>query len=192
MYITHYSITSDNRMKRRSLPWNFWMWQAEWKWGEEKKKNLRQKEKDGPERSSSAQLTWVIIDVSTRRDIQISSHRQLWYCSRHYSFVVPHVRHGTTSLITSLPPLTHTRARTNVRFSFLPVCCWNDYWRLGLYLKCVGTEKKMRCRWWRWQLRQFEHKHFFRKRTQDRATSGASVPYMMYSPFIWRFFINRR
>lgn len=45
MYITHYSITSDNRMKRRSLPWNFWMWQAEWKWGEEKKKTRGRKRK---------------------------------------------------------------------------------------------------------------------------------------------------
>lgn len=55
------------------------------------------------------------IDMSNnqrlhRHAIQISSHRHLWYCSRHCSFVVPHVRHGTTSPPPPplLPASTHT------------------------------------------------------------------------------------
>lgn len=50
-----------------------------------------------------------------RHAIQISSHRYLWYCSRHCSFVVPHVCHSTSSPHTPHQPHntnTHTHAHT--------------------------------------------------------------------------------
>lgn len=195
MYITHYSITSDNRMKRRSLPWNFWMWQAEWGGGETRgrKRKMAQSAhhlRNWHELSSTSQraatfksppidsfdiaqgITHLLFHTSVM--VQLASSPASLHCPPPFN------THTQTNRKN-----THTRARTNIRFSFLPVPGWNDYWRLGLYLKCVGTEKKMRCRW---QLGQFGHKHFFHRRTQERATSGALLPYMMYGPFIWRFF----
>lgn len=56
VYITHYSITSDNRTKGvhyLETP------------GYDKKNSSREREIDAPEHSSSQQLTWVIINVST-------------------------------------------------------------------------------------------------------------------------------
>lgn len=75
------------------------------------------------------------------------STRPSWYNWPHQAPPTPTLMHTHTCTNRK-----HTHTRTNIRFSFLPVCGWNDYWRLGLYLKCAGTEKKMRCRWWRWQL----------------------------------------
>lgn len=58
----------------------------------------------------------LTIDMSDHRlhqhAIQISSHRHLWYSSRHYSFIVPHVCHAKA---------THTRARAHTHTHTAPI-----------------------------------------------------------------------
>lgn len=87
----HHLSSNYNKQQNKtcSLPWNSWM---------------KRKTKE-----HSGAFIILTIDMSDHRlhqhAIQISSHRHLWYSSRHYSFVVPQVCHATA---------THTHVHTHV------------------------------------------------------------------------------
>lgn len=133
--------------ERRSLPWNSWIWQE---------KQL-EREIDAPEHSSSQHLAWVIINGSTNTPfksppIDIFDIAQgVVHLLFHTSVMVQLAPTPASprSPLSLLPPsLKHTQTHTHIHFSFFPVCGWNDYWRLGLDLKCVGEQRRCRVWWW--------------------------------------------
>lgn len=94
------------------------------------------KEKGGRDQHPGAFII-LTIDMSDHRlhqhAIQLSSHRHLWYSSRHYSFIVPHVCHAKATHMRA-PAHTHTHTRLPyiclllnwlLMFEFGFEICWN-------------------------------------------------------------------
>lgn len=122
--------------ERRSLPWNSWIWQE---------KQL-EREIDAPEHSSSQQLTWVIINVSTDTPFK-SPPIDIFDIARGIVHLLFH-----TSVMVQLAPLhpplnTHTNTHTHT-LVILP-CLWLK-WLLtfGFGFEMCWNRERWRVWWW--------------------------------------------
>lgn len=132
---------------RRSLPWNCGIWQE---------KQL-EREIDAPEQSSSQQLTWVIINVSTDTPFK-SPPIDIFDIAQG----VVHLLFHTSVMVqlaprTSHPPLqtnTHSQTHTCAHTPLILPCRWLK-WLLTFgygFEMCWNTER-WRGRWGRQQWR---------------------------------------